>query len=320
MDVYRTKGIGTVKTSKELLLDEKWKKNVSRRVKGRSTVFNAQNSRLFYDSIKTPQAAHTGSLDKNECVPRCPRQHQQDGCQHENSFMDRKQITISSSLNWLRRSKTMGFRQRGRHSLALKGNSSGLRGPFHQMRRTRHITHCRSVRGAEPRHARHIHREDPKLDDEPLLKTTIKGINNTILPSVSKYHTPAGKQIRKTRMRRQLTTGDAGSNLEIDTDSHPLEHTSRKVDFDNTTSMMIPPANLTLEEEEDEHNVDLNIEEEEEEEAKGVVEEAASHSTKVQQPGEVWDSCHCELSSHLKCVGTHIKNVSDRIVGEMKQL
>lgn len=317
-NVYRAKTNGKRKMVKKTFqIDKKCKENIGRRriltrkvtfEKDETTALDVQKRRLFNDSVKTPETAPGGLLYNKECAPRCLTRRHENGCRHAKSYMARKKITYSLFLDSLLKTKSLGFRHKGR------------RGPFYRRLRTLHITevtHHTTADGAAPRHPRPTHPEEPTQEDELFFRITANRIHNETVPSVSQYHSPVRKDLPKTRMRRQLTTGDAASNLDTDTDFQPLE--SGKVDFDNTTTMVIPPMNVTLEEKEgEEQNLDLN----EGEQDKGE-ETAASHSPEIlaQQPdGEMRDSCHCELSSHLTCVGTHIRNVSDRIVGEIKQL
>ncbi|MPC86368.1 hypothetical protein E2C01_081193 [Portunus trituberculatus] len=323
IDTYRRKKNGTARRIRTFVFGKKKDTSATRVIlagnheNGESTgVHVAQSGHLAYSSIKTSETAPSGSLHKGECVARCPphnhhhHHHQECRHQHVKGFMDTKKIRHSSFLNSLLGTKHVKFLPRSERGVLLEGGS-GSRVPFSPPRNTQHpskATDASSGGGRGPGDATHKRAEEPPS----LFKT---GGNKT-LPSACRYDTDT-EETQRARRRRQAME-DVTSSLETDTNLQTLPQTSENVDFDNATSLVTSLINSTLKEEE---GLQEAMTEQSREAQGGEGEGAASHAPEVlvHQPGEVRDSCHCELS-HLTCQGTHLRNISARIVGEMKQL
>lgn len=127
----------------------------------------------------------------------------------------------------------------------------------------------------------------------------------------SEYLTKPTERPLPDRKKRYGKLEDTESNLNL-TDLQLMEPTS-EISFNTTVTL---PATLDSEEkEEEEEGISEGTTQEGER-----VESSTPEGPTGRYDSGVQESCHCELSNHLTCVGAHLRNISERIVGEMKHL
>ncbi|XP_050710704.1 uncharacterized protein LOC126995252 [Eriocheir sinensis] len=323
-NVYQAMGNETGwKLVKRFVSDKKCKENISERKgeareerveRSKNTLINVQDGRrLAHAFIKTPETVQGSSLYQ-ECAPRCPppppppprgeEQARERNCQHTRGGNGERTIYPAVFLNPFHKTKPLTPRHVDERHFRSRGMADNLRGVSF------------GVRGKKDIHGTRTNKHLKEKAQYEFLHTG----NRVAYTFVTATSRPRGRRKRQRGTEGTVRGLDHGLDATPTDLKPPEQHTSGDMDFDNTATTANLPGNITLDSADEDEEEDRRLNEQQvTEEGEGP--ESRSPEVVADRPdAEVQDSCHCELSNYLTCVGTYLRIISDRIVGEIKHL